>query len=79
MPVMNGTEAARKLREAGYAGVIIGMTGDPRGCDDRDRFEDAGLDMCVDKTVQGMALLASTVKELARSYGARLETAGTAS
>ena len=27
MPIMNGTEACRKMRQAGYQGIIIGLTG----------------------------------------------------
>ena len=33
----------------GYRGLIVGMTGDPPGCDDRVHFETSGVDVCVDK------------------------------
>ncbi|KAJ1628544.1 hypothetical protein T492DRAFT_146592 [Pavlovales sp. CCMP2436] len=49
MPIMSGEQATRALRVAGFAGVIIGMTGDPAGCAERDAFEAAGLTSCVDK------------------------------
>jgi hypothetical protein len=57
MPVMNGAEATVKLREGGYSGLVVGMTGDPSGCEDRDSFEASGLDLCVDKTREGMGML----------------------
>lgn len=58
---MNGAQAARTLRERGYKGLIVGMTGDPHGCEDRDAFEASGLDLCVDKAADGMETLAAII------------------
>lgn len=54
MPEMDGTEATAQLRAMGFAGLIIGMTGDPVGCDERELFEKSGLDACVDKDTDGV-------------------------
>jgi len=54
MPRVGGAEATRTLRQQGFSGQIIGMTGDPAGSLDRDNFEECGLDMCVDKTMDGL-------------------------
>jgi len=63
MPSMGGRETVARLREGGYFGVIVGMTGDPVGSEDRTAFEAAGLDLCVDKTSTGLQAL---VRELDR-------------
>jgi len=39
----------------GYTGLLLGMTGDPSGCDERYDFEASGLDACLDKSSAGMA------------------------
>lgn len=54
MPRMDGATATRKLRTAGYEGIIIGMTGDPAGCPERAEFEASGLDCCLDKGSSGV-------------------------
>jgi len=54
MPVLSGEKATRALRAGGFKGVIIGMTGDPHGCSERDEFEAAGLSFCVDKDLPGI-------------------------
>jgi CheY-like chemotaxis protein len=54
MPILGGAATALKLRASGYRGLIIGMTGDPAGCDDRKEFEAAGLDCCTDKNTAGI-------------------------
>lgn len=59
---MSGAAATRKLRSNGYSGMIIGVTGDPSGCDDRREFEAAGLNACVDKNMDGMAELAELIR-----------------
>jgi len=57
MPTMSGAVATRMLRSQGFEGRIIGMTGDPPGSTDREEFENAGLDECVDKTPEGLELV----------------------
>jgi CheY-like chemotaxis protein/anti-sigma regulatory factor (Ser/Thr protein kinase) len=64
MPRMNGTTATRKLRELGYAGIIIGMTGDPSGCSEREEFEESGLTACVDKDTAGVERVMEMVARL---------------
>ncbi|KAJ1631153.1 hypothetical protein T492DRAFT_1144142 [Pavlovales sp. CCMP2436] len=54
MPVLTGEIATRTLRAGGFEGVIVGMTGDPHGCFERDEFEAAGLNLCVDKDSPGV-------------------------
>jgi len=54
MPVLTGEKATRQLRAGGFKGMIIGMTGDPHGCSERDEFEAAGLSLCVDKDTPGI-------------------------
>lgn len=54
MPRMTGTVAAREMRNGGYSGVILGLTGDPVGSPERDEFEAAGLNACVDKDTKGV-------------------------
>jgi hypothetical protein len=65
MPVMNGTKATRTLRGHGFESLIVGMTGDPSGCTERDDFEAAGLNACVDKSRQGVEFLVTLLEELA--------------
>jgi len=69
MPNMTGCEAAEKMRspEIGYTGLIIGITGDPSGSGDRTAFEQSGLDMCADKTAQGMKTIQEIVSNRRRS------------
>jgi len=63
MPVMGGTEAGRRMREAGFTKVIIGITGDPEGSPERDGFQDAGgLDECVDKSLTGMQIIEDYIR-----------------
>jgi len=49
---------------AGYAGKIIGMTGDPQGCSERDDFEAAGLNACVDKDSAGVGYIIAMLSEM---------------
>mmetsp|Transcript_21133 Transcript_21133/g.54492 ORF Transcript_21133/g.54492 Transcript_21133/m.54492 type:complete len:160 (-) Transcript_21133:92-571(-) len=67
MPKLTGEKATRKLRKAGYKGVIIGMTGDPIGSPDRDDFEAAGLSLCLDKDPAGM----QSLRDIICSFGLR--------
>ena len=48
MPIMNGSEAASKIRGLGYEGVILGVTGNglPR---DVEEFERSGADRVIVK------------------------------
>jgi CheY-like chemotaxis protein len=64
MPNLTGTEATKRIREHGYAGKIVGMTGDPIGCLERAEFESAGLDVCVNKDSQGVQLIVRELKAL---------------
>eukprot|EP00306_Pavlova_sp_CCMP459_P021881 CAMPEP_0185547360 /NCGR_PEP_ID=MMETSP1381-20130426/6070_1 /TAXON_ID=298111 /ORGANISM="Pavlova sp., Strain CCMP459" /LENGTH=183 /DNA_ID=CAMNT_0028159901 /DNA_START=6 /DNA_END=557 /DNA_ORIENTATION=- len=64
MPNMTGTEATRELRAAGYIWPIIGMTGDPHGSEDRNLFEDSGVDECVDKSTEGVTRVQGRLHEL---------------
>jgi len=74
MPNMSGSTAMRKLRtELGYSHLAIGITGDPSGSTDRDDFESAGLDLCVDKTSEGMRHLEEIIRERLRRMDAGLD------
>jgi CheY-like chemotaxis protein len=58
MPVMGGAATARVLRRLlGNELLLIGMTGDPPGCVDRNELEAAGLNQCLDKDTAGMQAL----------------------
>lgn len=63
MPIMSGAEAIREMRARGFQGTILGITGDPAGSPDRIDFECAGLDLCVDKTTEGMRAIESMLRE----------------
>jgi signal transduction histidine kinase/DNA-binding response OmpR family regulator len=65
MPVMGGTQAARALRAAGFKGVIVGLTGDPHGCVERDEFDASGVDLTLDKGSSAIALLLAMLRDLA--------------
>ncbi|KAJ1629731.1 hypothetical protein T492DRAFT_1009021 [Pavlovales sp. CCMP2436] len=54
MPILTGEKATRALRAGGFEGLIVGMTGDPKGCSERDEFEAAGLTFFVDKDLLGI-------------------------
>lgn len=62
MPIMSGIEATREMRKHGFNGTILGITGDPAGSPDRVDFENAGLDLCVDKTTEGMRAIESMLR-----------------
>lgn len=57
----------RELRAAGFAGAIVGMTGDPKHCDERRAFERAGLTACVDKSRSAAHAVRALLAELAHS------------
>lgn len=62
MPILNGTATVRALRELGCTALIIGVTGDPPGCHERNCFQAAGLDMCLDKDTDGLHQLVDVLK-----------------
>lgn len=65
---MGGADTVRALRKlVGGLPLIVGMTGDPSGCDDRKEFEAAGLDACLDKNSSGTEALVEILREHARS------------
>jgi len=75
MPALTGEQTARRLRAAGYTGVIIGITGDPVGSPERANFASAGLNACVDKDTHGtkyvMRVIASYSNEHSSGPDAR--------
>jgi len=71
MPVQTGREAVRELRAVGYTSMVVGMTGDPSGCADRDDFEAAGLNACVSKDTAGVHRLSGIIDSLADEFSTR--------
>ncbi len=69
MPVLDGYDAARRLRQAGYAGPIIAVTGHTRDYD-RQRCIEAGCNDYLAKPVEREALLAMVARH-ARTPAAR--------
>lgn len=63
MPKLTGTDVARQLRSDGCEALIIGLTGDPRGSEDREAFEAAGLDMCADKSSEGVSSIIALIQQ----------------
>ncbi|KAK6150125.1 hypothetical protein DH2020_017650 [Rehmannia glutinosa] len=64
MPVMDGPKATRELRAMGVTSMIVGVTG--RGVEaDKAAFMAAGLDDCIDKPLNGGAIIAM-LDELAK-------------
>jgi signal transduction histidine kinase/CheY-like chemotaxis protein len=61
MPVMNGPEACKQMREVGYTNPIIGLTGHALG-DDIDIFRAAGADHVLSKPLD-----VSTLQQILRS------------
>ena len=57
MPVMDGYEATRRLREAGFSGLVIGVTGNALS-DDKDAFTAAGADSVHVKPISATMLVA---------------------
>jgi CheY-like chemotaxis protein len=72
MPELGGAATARALRARGFDGLIIGATGDPVGCDDRDDFEASGVDVCLDKDSAGLEQLVERI----RAHASRLPSPG---
>jgi len=71
MPILTGEKATRALRNGGFTGMIVGMTGDPTGSPDRSAFEEAGLDLCVDKDTPGVRRVAELIGGFAVADGER--------
>jgi len=61
MPVMEGYEATRRLREAGYRGPIIALTAHA-AADDREKCIEAGCNHYLSKPVHREQLLASAMQ-----------------
>jgi len=76
MPEMTGTEATRAIRAAGYAGFILGMTGDPVGSQDRADFECCGTDRVVDKEQAAMRFVTKLILERAALRRERAQSGG---
>jgi len=70
MPLMDGTACTRALRAAGFAGAILGMTGDQAGCYERNEFEASGLDSCYDKNPAGIDAIIKHLRTFADLIGA---------
>ena len=64
MPIMNGTEAASKIRGLGYRGIMLGVTGNglPR---DVEEFERCGVDLVIIKPL-GMHKFSAAVENIER-------------
>jgi len=67
MPVMGGAATARELRRMGDTSLMIGMTGDPSGCADRNDFEASGIDLCLDKAQSGLEQLLRALEDHAHT------------
>lgn len=49
------------------------MTGDPSGSPERSEFEASGLDVCVDKSTEGVKFLCALIQDLALQEGGAAE------
>mmetsp|Transcript_14012 Transcript_14012/g.35706 ORF Transcript_14012/g.35706 Transcript_14012/m.35706 type:complete len:225 (+) Transcript_14012:1056-1730(+) len=65
MPFMMGELATRALRAGNFEGMIVGMTGDPLGCVERDEFEASGLDKGVTKDTPGICRITQLIGSFA--------------
>ncbi|KAJ1634238.1 hypothetical protein T492DRAFT_1142322, partial [Pavlovales sp. CCMP2436] len=61
MPRISGAGLAYWIRARGEPMLVVGMTGDPVGCEDRLDFEAAGLDLCLEKNAEGTAALVDVI------------------
>jgi CheY-like chemotaxis protein len=70
MPVMNGIEATRRLRAAGFDRLVVGVTGNVMDDEVRE-FVDAGADAVLAKPIKAATLVALLEHVRARGAGTR--------
>jgi len=68
MPNVSGKEAVKALRDRGFKGMIVGITGHAEGSDERNDFEAVGLDACVEKDSTGSEKVVELLKQAMATY-----------
>jgi len=64
MPVMPGAEAVRRMVASGYTGIIVGVTGDPPGCEEHAAFLASGLSVLLGKDSTGIRCVVDLLQHL---------------